>query len=200
MERRHFSAPPWPRHRLHGDELFMGRTGAGCRNARSRATAEKRPKSEYFIIDVQTHFTNGAALAFRNTEFVKNMGYSLKNDADSYAFPNMVKEMFFDSETSLIVISGVPGKENTRGEDGKVLVECPQTLVVSCRVVSAREELNDRPAASEPCARNCLNHYWDKRQCLTTGCSSRWKHRSSLRHRLMEVVLPRPAAPAAASS
>src|SRR5262249_21797384 len=57
--------------------------------------AEKWPKGEYFIMDVQTHFTNGARLAFRNAEFIKNMGFELKNDADAYAFPNMVKEMFF---------------------------------------------------------------------------------------------------------
>ena len=53
-------------------------------------------------------------------EFIKNMGFKLKNDAEAYSFPNFVKEMFFDSETSMIVISGVPGKEiNTgRGRQG----------------------------------------------------------------------------------
>ena len=35
------------------------------------AAEEKWPKDEYFIIDVQSHFTNGAALRFRNMEFVK---------------------------------------------------------------------------------------------------------------------------------
>ena len=48
-------------------------------------------------------------------EFVRSMGFKLKNDADAYSFPNFVKEMFFDSETSMIVISGVPGKEINRG-------------------------------------------------------------------------------------
>src|SRR3954464_1874966 len=85
------------------------------------AGAEKWPKGEYFIMDVQTHFTNGAALAFRNATFVKSMGFALKNDADAYAFPNMVKEMFFDSETNMIVISGVPGKEINRSPEGKIL-------------------------------------------------------------------------------
>ena len=56
---------------------------------------EKWPKSEYFIIDVQAHFTNGAALGFRNMEFVKNMGFQLKNDSEAYSFRNFVKEMFF---------------------------------------------------------------------------------------------------------
>src|SRR6516225_1419464 len=44
------------------------------------ATEEKWPKGEYFIVDVQTHFTNGFALNFRNMEFVRNMGFQLKND------------------------------------------------------------------------------------------------------------------------
>ena len=84
-------------------------------------TEERFPKGDYFICDVQTHFTNDYPLAFRNWEFVRNMGFDLKNDADAYSFPNFLKEMFFDSETSMIIISGVPGKEINRGPDGKIL-------------------------------------------------------------------------------
>src|SRR5438477_138802 len=72
------------------------------------ATEEKWPKGEYFIFDVQTHFTNGYAIGFRNAEFLKNMNVQIKETTASYAFPNFVKEMFFDSDTSMIVISGVP--------------------------------------------------------------------------------------------
>ena len=72
-------------------------------------------------MDVQAHFTNGAAIGFRNMEFVKNMGFKLKDDAEAYAFPNFVKEMYFDSETAMLVISGVPGKENQYDKDGKPL-------------------------------------------------------------------------------
>src|SRR5260370_40103150 len=78
------------------------------------ASAEKWPKDEYFIIDVQSHFTNGFALSFRNDEFIKNMGFNLKNDAESYSFKNFVKEMFFDAYTNMLVISGVPGRENQK--------------------------------------------------------------------------------------
>ena len=85
------------------------------------ATEEKWPKGEYFIFDVQSHFTNGAALRFRDADFIKNMGFKLKSNSDAYSFPNFVKEMFFDSETSMLVISGVPGKEINRNADGKVL-------------------------------------------------------------------------------
>ncbi|HEY7545003.1 MAG TPA: hypothetical protein VID27_08980, partial [Blastocatellia bacterium] len=69
---------------------------------------EKWPKNEYFIIDVQAHFTNGIALNFRNMEFVKNMGFELKNDKEAYSFQNFVKEMYLDSDTMMVVISGVP--------------------------------------------------------------------------------------------
>src|SRR5437868_2825477 len=34
------------------------------------AYQEKWPKSEYFIMDVQMHFTNGLALNFRNDPFI----------------------------------------------------------------------------------------------------------------------------------
>src|ERR1700730_15800382 len=85
------------------------------------AHEEKWPKGEYFIFDVQSHFTNGWAIGFRNMEFIRGMGFNLKGGASAYAFPNFVKEIFLDSETSLIVISGVPGKEVNRGADGRVL-------------------------------------------------------------------------------
>src|SRR5215470_7337764 len=78
------------------------------------ATEEKWPKGEYFIIDVQAHFTNGLALQFRKDEFMKNMGFNLKNDIEAYSFQNFVKEMFYDSETSVVVISGVPTLEKQR--------------------------------------------------------------------------------------
>src|SRR5215467_8309765 len=89
---------------------------------------EKWPKDEYFIVDVQAHFTNGAAIGgFRTMELVKNMGFNLKTDSEAYGFKNFVKEMFFDSETSMVVISGVPTKENLRGPDGKVLEGAART-------------------------------------------------------------------------
>ena len=85
------------------------------------AYQEKWPKNEYFIIDVQAHFTNGQALGFRNMEFVKNMGFNLKNDPESYSYKNFIKEMYFDSDTSMVVISGVPTLEKQRDEKGRVL-------------------------------------------------------------------------------
>ena len=40
------------------------------------AGKEKWPKGEFFIVDVQTHFTDGYVLGFRNEEFVRNMGFN----------------------------------------------------------------------------------------------------------------------------
>lgn len=134
------------------------------------ATEEKWPKGEFFIMDVQTHFTNGAALNFRSSEFIKNMGFQLKNDDEAYAFPSFVKELFFDSETSMVVISGVPGKENTRSPEGKVL-EGPERTpglagkILPSWVMSARKkELNDLAGCQRAlCQGNCApNHYWDR--------------------------------------
>jgi predicted TIM-barrel fold metal-dependent hydrolase len=135
------------------------------------ASAEKWPKGEYFIFDVQSHFTNGLALSFRNMEFVRNMGFKLQNNAEAYAFPNFIKEMFFDSETSLVVISGVPGKENHRGPDGKVLVGKARTPGVAGAILPSwvmsqrKKEINDLAGCQRAlCQGNCApNHYWDRK-------------------------------------
>jgi uncharacterized protein len=134
------------------------------------ATEEKWPKGEFFIFDVQTHFTNGAALAFRNAQFIRNMGFKLENSDEAYAFPNFVKELFFDSETSLVVISGVPGKDNLRDASGKVLEGSARTpglagKILPSWVMSARKkELNDLAGCQRAlCQGNCApNHYWDR--------------------------------------
>ena len=134
------------------------------------AIDEKWPKDEYFIIDVQAHFTNGAALGFRTSEFVKNMGFQLKNDSEAYSFKTFVKEMFFDSDTNLVVISGVPGKEELRGSDGKVLEGIARTPGGSGRVLpswvmaEARKQINDLSGSQRALNQGNLapNHYWDK--------------------------------------
>jgi predicted TIM-barrel fold metal-dependent hydrolase len=132
---------------------------------------EKWPKGEYFVFDVQSHFTNGAPIGgFREMEFVKNMGFKLKGDADAYGFLNFVKEMFFDSETGMIVISGVPGKEMNRGKDGKILEGKDRTPGIAGKILpswlmSARKkEINDIAGCQRAlCQGNCApNHYWNK--------------------------------------
>ncbi len=132
---------------------------------------EKWPKDEYFIIDVQAHFTNGLAIpGFRDMEFVKNMGFNLKTDSDAYSFKNFVKEMFFDSDTKMVVISGVPSKENLRGPDGKVLEGAARTPGMAGRVLpswvmaESRKKINDLAGSQRALNQGNLapNHYWDK--------------------------------------
>lgn len=132
---------------------------------------EKWPKDEYFIIDVQSHFTNGAAIGgFRTMEFVKNMGFNLSNDPEAYGFKNFVKEMFFDSETSMVVISGVPTKENLRDASGKVLEGAARTPGLGGKVLPSwvmfegRKKINELAGSQRALNQGNLapNHYWDK--------------------------------------
>lgn len=129
---------------------------------------EKWPKGEYFIIDVQAHFTNGIALGFRDAEFVKNMGFQLENDVEAYSFPTFVKEMFFDSETSMLVISGVPGKEINRAEDGRILEGKERTpgfaILPSWLMAERRNQINEIAGCQRAlCQGNCApNHYWNR--------------------------------------
>jgi predicted TIM-barrel fold metal-dependent hydrolase len=127
---------------------------------------EKWPKGEYFIVDIQTHFTNGIALNFRNLEFIKNMGFNLKNDAEAYGFKNMVKEMFLDSETEMIVISGVPGRELQKDETGKPLEGRARRggVLPSWLMSQSKKEINDLSGSKRALCQGNLapNHYWDK--------------------------------------
>ncbi len=131
------------------------------------ATAEKFPKGEYFILDVQSHFTNGFAIGFRNLEFVKNMGFSLKEDVESYGYRNFVKEMFFDSETEMIVISGVPGKEKNKDDKGNVLEGRARQggILPSWLMSQAGREINSVAGCTRTVWQGNLapNHYWDRK-------------------------------------
>jgi predicted TIM-barrel fold metal-dependent hydrolase len=127
---------------------------------------EKWPKSEYFIIDVQSHFSNGVALPFRNMDFIKGMGFNLKNDVEAYGFKNFVKEMFFDSETAMVVISGVPGRELQKDSAGKVLEGRARRggILPSWLMSECKNELNAIAGSQRALCQGNLapNHYWDK--------------------------------------
>jgi predicted TIM-barrel fold metal-dependent hydrolase len=131
------------------------------------ASKEKWPKGEYFIFDVQTHFTDGRPLRFRRLPFLKNMGFDLKDDVESYSFANFVKEIYFDSETSMAVISGVPGRETNKSKAGKVLEGRDRKggLLPSWLMTKRRNELNEIAGGQRALAQgNCApNHYWDKK-------------------------------------
>ncbi|HKV38036.1 MAG TPA: hypothetical protein VJX67_02395, partial [Blastocatellia bacterium] len=127
---------------------------------------EKWPKGEYFVIDVQTHFTNGYALPFRDDPFIKGMGFNLKNDPEAYGFANYVKEIYYDSETMMGVISGVPSKETYRGPDGKVLYgkDRDRGILPSWLMAQSKKQLNELAGCERSLSQGNLapNHYWDK--------------------------------------
>ncbi len=150
-------------------------------------TDEKFPKSEYFIVDVQAHFTNSWEVAedegrldagnpgggqrrqgggFRSYEFLKNMGFELGDDLEAYSFSNFVKEMYFDSETSMVVISGVPNREKQRDDTGKVLegMERSKGALPSWLMSQRKKDLNELAKSQRAlCQGNCApNHYWDR--------------------------------------
>ena len=131
------------------------------------AEAEKWPKGEFFVIDVQAHFTNGYALNFRNMEFAKNMGFqNLKNDKDSYSFQNFVKEMYFDSETAICVISGVPSMEKNKDENGNILEGNARDrgVLPSWLMAQSKKRINEMAGSQRALSQGNLapNHYWNK--------------------------------------
>ena len=129
-------------------------------------TEEKFPKGEYFVFDVQTHFTDGVAIGFRKAEFVRNMGFDLKENPDAYSFANFVKEIFFDSETSIAVISGVPGREINKNAEGIVLEGRNRRggILPSWLMSQRKKELNELAGGTRVlCQGNCApNHYWNR--------------------------------------
>jgi hypothetical protein len=131
------------------------------------ASEEKFPKGEYFIMDVQTHFTDGASIGSRGATFLKNIGVKLKNEAEAYGYSNFVKEIFFDSETSIAVISGVPGRETNKNLAGKVLEGRDRRggILPSWLMSQAKNELNKLAGGQRAfCQGNCApNHYWNRK-------------------------------------
>lgn len=124
-------------------------------------------KGKFFVIDVQAHYSNGIALSFRNSETARNMGFDLKNDVEAYSFQTFTKEMFLDSETAMVVISGVPGKEEQRAPDGRVLLDAERTprgaILPSWLMAKSRNELNAMAGSQRALCQGNLapNHYWN---------------------------------------
>jgi predicted TIM-barrel fold metal-dependent hydrolase len=114
---------------------------------------------------VQTHFSHGLALRFRDSEFVRNMGFNLKNDLESYSFKNFVKELYFDSETDMIVLSGVPGRELMRDKEGKVPEGAARGggILPSWLMSQCKKELNGISGSTRALCQGNLapNHYWN---------------------------------------
>ncbi len=140
------------------------------------AYKEKWPAGKYFVFDVHTHFTNGWALSYRTSQFMRQMGFDLRDDAEAYSFGTFFKEMYLDSETDMLVISGVPGREKSPTEEKAALAASAASgealdpkavrgggILPSWLMASRRDDINaiagGRRALSQS---NCApNHYWD---------------------------------------
>jgi len=132
------------------------------------AGAEKWPKGEYFVFDVQTHFTDGFSIGSRGSQFLKNIGIELDQRKEAYGFQNYVKEIFFDSETTMAVISGVPGREIDKDKAGKILEGRDRRggILPSWLMSKSKKQLNELAGCERVlCQGNCApNHYWDRKK------------------------------------
>ena len=77
------------------------------------ATEEKMPKG-VFIIDAQNHFCqDGMKTNLRAASFLRDIGAPpIENTADDYNFETFVREVFFDSDTTMGLISGIPSRRD----------------------------------------------------------------------------------------
>ncbi len=141
------------------------------------AHEERWPPGEYFVFDVQAHFTNGYPLNHRTSEFMRGMGFELANDADAYSFGTFFKEMYLDSETDMLVISGVPGREKSPPEERVALAANAASgqrvdpklvrgggILPSWLMASRRDDINGIAGSVRALSQsNCApNHYWDR--------------------------------------
>ena len=140
------------------------------------AYQQKWPRGEYFVFDVQTHFTNGFALSFRDSELMRGMGFDLSNDPESYSFNTFFKEIFLESETDMLVISGVPGREKNPTEEKEALAALRAAdgavdamavrgggILPSWLMAARRDDINAIAGGQRALSQsNCApNHYWD---------------------------------------
>ncbi len=140
------------------------------------AYAERWPTGKHFIFDVQAHFTNGYPLDFRSSRFMRSLGVDLASDAEAYSFGTFFKEMYLDSETDMLVISGLPGREKSPTEEGAALAEAalkgervdPMAvrgggILPSWLMAARREDINSIAGSERALSQsNCApNHYWD---------------------------------------
>ncbi len=138
------------------------------------ALQERWPRGEHFIFDVQAHFTNGYPLDYRTSSFMRGMGLDLSGDAEAYSFNTFFKEIYLDSETDMVVISGVPGREKSPSEERAALQELGDQLVdpmavrgggilPSWLMADRRDAINRIAQGTRALSQsNCApNHYWD---------------------------------------
>ncbi|MCH8332641.1 amidohydrolase family protein [Candidatus Sumerlaeota bacterium] len=141
------------------------------------AAADRFPKGEYFIIDDQGHYSSNYELGkdgpggmgmgnLRAMKFMRDAGYDFAATAEGTSFHNFIKEMFFDSETSMLMLAGLEDYEEQRDEEGKVLQDWERSSLgmASWNMSRRKKDINAMAGGQRVlCQSNCApNHYWDK--------------------------------------
>lgn len=124
------------------------------------ATAEKLPKG-VFIIDSQNHFCqDGMKTNLRSLSFLKDIGAPEIGDrAEDYNFKTFIKEVFFDSDTTMGLISGIPHKEDVQYW-GKSSANRRNILPVDV-AIAARDQINQMSGSQRLLGHGLIapNHY-----------------------------------------
>ena len=130
------------------------------------ATQEKLPKG-VFIIDSQNHFCqDGIKTDMRSQSFLKDIGAPpLGNTADDYNFKTFIKEIFFDSDTTIGLLSGVPTRFDTQFW-GKGSQNRRNILPVDV-AAAARDQVNQMSGSQRLLLHGQIapNHYDNFAQC-----------------------------------
>ncbi len=122
--------------KLHGGNFY---DVAEAEVFEQAATEERLPKG-LFIIDSQNHFCqDGMKTNLRNQGFLRDIGApEIGNTTDDYNFETFVREIFFDSDTTMGLVSGIPSRV-----DGQFWGQSHQrNLLPVDMAISARDQVN----------------------------------------------------------
>ena len=161
------------------------------------ATEEKFPKGEYFIIDVQTHFTDGVAIGFRKAEFVRNMGFDLEGQSRCLQLHQLRQGDLLRQRNQHRRDLRRSRRETNKNLAGKVLEGRDRRggILPSWLMSQRKNELNELAGGTRAfCQGNCApNHYWD-RETNSPDFPALFEQMErevkTVRHRQLEVVLP----------
>jgi len=125
------------------------------------ATEEKLPKG-VFIFDNQTHFCqDGMKTNLRAMPFLKDIGAPIiGNSTEDYNFRTYIKEVFFDSDTTMALLSGIPSRADIDywGKPGN-----KQNILPVDMAVSVRNQVNQMAGSQRMLVHGLIapNHYRD---------------------------------------
>ena len=170
------------------------------------AYEEKYPKGEYFIIDVQAHFTNGAADRIPQHGIREEHGLQAEERRPRPTRSRTSsRKCSSTAKPRMVVISGVPGKEDQYDKDGKSLegeARRPAWRQSAAQLgdVEAQEghqrhgRRRPRLVPGQLCPQPLLGHE-DQQPGQEGAVRADGARSQDVRHRLLEVVLPHRSGP-----